>query len=118
MYAEVRRVDACQYPTAIVCAVVRHVDGTSNQPLCVPPAHVLCVGVWDGDGWLSDFREDPIATRGLIDFAGSGVVHMVGGFAGLVGAVSGVYVRRTCGTCRSGDWWCLCPTDLRDLSER
>ncbi len=28
------------------------------------------------------------ASSGLIDFAGSGVVHMVGGFAGLMGAIS------------------------------
>ena len=31
--------------------------------------------VWSGQGWLSDL--------GFIDFAGSGVVHMVGGFAAL-----------------------------------
>ncbi|HLB23344.1 MAG TPA: ammonium transporter [Dehalococcoidia bacterium] len=42
---------------------------------------------WDGNGWLSAFAEDPIGTNGYIDFAGSGVVHMVGGFAGLVGAI-------------------------------
>ncbi len=42
---------------------------------------------WDGNGWLSAFAEDPIATNGYIDFAGSGVVHMVGGFAGLMGAI-------------------------------
>jgi Amt family ammonium transporter len=42
---------------------------------------------WDGNGWLSAFAEDPIATNGYMDFAGSGVVHMVGGFAGLMGAI-------------------------------
>lgn len=41
---------------------------------------------WDANGWMSAFAEDPIGTNGYIDFAGSGVVHMVGGFAGLVGA--------------------------------
>ena len=33
--------------------------------------------VWSGQGWLGDL--------GLMDFAGSGVVHMVGGFAALAG---------------------------------
>lgn len=42
---------------------------------------------WDGNGWLTAFTDDPIGTNGYIDFAGSGVVHMVGGFAGLVGAI-------------------------------
>lgn len=38
------------------------------------------VGYWKwGGGWLDDM--------GFYDFAGSGVVHMVGGFAGLAGAV-------------------------------
>jgi len=53
-----------------------------------------------GNGWLSAwgaFPDDngnyrPLfryteASNGMIDFAGSGVVHMVGGFAGLMGAV-------------------------------
>lgn len=42
---------------------------------------------WDGNGWLTAFKDDPIGTNGYIDFAGSGVVHMVGGFAGLMGAL-------------------------------
>ena len=41
---------------------------------------------WDGAGWLSAFADDPIGTNGYIDFAGSGIVHAVGGTAGLVGA--------------------------------
>jgi len=35
--------------------------------------------VWDVDGWLF--------TNNFIDFAGSGVVHMVGGFSALMGAL-------------------------------
>ena len=42
---------------------------------------------WDSNGWLTAFRDDPIGTNGYLDFAGSGVVHMVGGFAGLMGAI-------------------------------
>lgn len=37
-------------------------------------------------GWLSAFRPDPLLDTGMFDFAGCGVVHMVGGFTGLVGA--------------------------------
>ena len=44
--------------------------------------------VWDTNGWLSAFNptQNRFIQTGMIDFAGSGVVHMVGGFAGLMGA--------------------------------
>ena len=43
---------------------------------------------WDGNGWMSAFNEDPgVPGNGYIDFAGSGIVHMVGGVAGLMGAI-------------------------------
>ncbi|KAE8692158.1 Ammonium transporter 1 member 1 [Hibiscus syriacus] len=42
---------------------------------------------WSADGWGSAAREDNLLFgSGVIDFAGSGVVHMVGGIAGLWGA--------------------------------
>jgi hypothetical protein len=41
--------------------------------------------VWDPAGFLSAFNKDHIMS-GVIDFAGSGVVHMTGGFAALVRA--------------------------------
>lgn len=41
---------------------------------------------WSGCGWMSAFNTtDTLLKVGYMDFAGSGVVHMVGGFAGLVG---------------------------------
>lgn len=40
--------------------------------------------VWHGEGWASAFNPD--ADSPIIDFAGSGVVHMVGGWSGLMGA--------------------------------
>ena len=47
---------------------------------------VIVHWVW-ADGWLSAFRDDLfLGGNGLIDFAGSGVVHMVGGLAAFVGA--------------------------------
>ncbi|KAL5996825.1 Ammonium transporter 1 member 1 [Asimina triloba] len=43
---------------------------------------------WSSDGWGSPARaENLLFGTGVIDFAGSGVVHMVGGIAGLWGAL-------------------------------
>ncbi|KAM7488406.1 hypothetical protein LguiB_025890 [Lonicera macranthoides] len=42
---------------------------------------------WSSDGWASASNSgDLLFGSGVIDFAGSGVVHMVGGIAGLYGA--------------------------------
>lgn len=47
--------------------------------------------VWSPIGWLSKFRSlydlDLLWGSGMIDYAGSGVVHMVGGLSGLMGCV-------------------------------
>jgi ammonium transporter, Amt family len=44
--------------------------------------------VWAPKGWLSAFNtEAPLLGSGMIDFAGSAVVHMVGGLAGLMGCI-------------------------------
>ena len=43
--------------------------------------------VWDGNGWLTAFTDDPMNGVGMVDFAGSTVVHSVGGWAALVGAI-------------------------------
>ncbi|HJM88450.1 MAG TPA: ammonium transporter [Dehalococcoidia bacterium] len=43
--------------------------------------------IWDGNGWLTAFTDDPIGANGMVDFAGSTVVHSVGGWAALVGAI-------------------------------
>lgn len=43
---------------------------------------------WSADGWASPTNMDNLLFgSGVIDFAGSGVVHMVGGIAGLYGAL-------------------------------
>jgi len=48
--------------------------------------------VWSTEGWLSAFVDDSNVTKfftnNMMDFAGSGVVHMVGGFSGLMGAIA------------------------------
>jgi len=43
--------------------------------------------IWDGNGWLTAFTDDPMNGVGMIDFAGSTVVHSVGGWAALCGAI-------------------------------
>lgn len=45
---------------------------------------VIVHWVWHGSGWLNAWNAN--TQYKMIDFAGSGVVHMVGGFAALVGA--------------------------------
>ena len=43
--------------------------------------------IWSNSGWLNGFVvENALIEGGVIDFAGSGVVHMVGGWSGLWGA--------------------------------
>lgn len=44
---------------------------------------------WAGEGWASAWREDDLLFDcGVIDFAGSGVVHMTGGIAALCAAIA------------------------------
>lgn len=56
--------------------------------------------IWDTEGWMSILSETPmfgyashddadgaVGMTNVIDFAGCGVVHMVGGWAGLVGTI-------------------------------
>jgi Amt family ammonium transporter len=43
--------------------------------------------IWNSDGFLSAFAENPRSGVGMIDFAGSGVVHMTGGATALVAAI-------------------------------
>lgn len=42
--------------------------------------------VWSDDGFLSTLNPNPFRGVGMIDFAGSGVVHMTGGMCALIGA--------------------------------
>ena len=48
---------------------------------------VIVHWIWSPHGWLSAFNPNALGGIGMIDFAGSGVVHMVGGVAGLMGAI-------------------------------
>lgn len=47
---------------------------------------VVAHWLWSSDGWLSTKRAEPLFGCGVVDFAGSGVVHMVGGAAAGIGA--------------------------------
>jgi len=48
---------------------------------------VVVHAIWNGDGFLSAFNEDLLLGCGMIDFAGSGVVHMTGGITALAAAI-------------------------------
>lgn len=53
---------------------------------------VIVHWVWSGTGWLGAFRDDSfeggkLLNIGFMDFAGSAVVHMTGGFAGMWGCI-------------------------------
>ncbi|KAJ8749760.1 hypothetical protein K2173_012311 [Erythroxylum novogranatense] len=48
---------------------------------------VVAHWVWSSSGWLSCSSSDRLFGSGAIDFAGSGVVHLVGGLAGLWGSL-------------------------------
>ena len=49
---------------------------------------VVAHWIWSAQGWLSAYNPAPLLGVGMIDVAGSAVVHMVGGFAALLGAVA------------------------------
>eukprot|EP01065_Artemidia_motanka_P026662 TRINITY_DN3185_c0_g1_i2.p1 TRINITY_DN3185_c0_g1~~TRINITY_DN3185_c0_g1_i2.p1 ORF type:complete len:1826 (+),score=430.72 TRINITY_DN3185_c0_g1_i2:164-5641(+) len=47
---------------------------------------VGCHWIWGAEGWLSPWNPDRVAGNGVLDFAGSIVIHMTGGVTALVGA--------------------------------
>ncbi|GLC38506.1 hypothetical protein PLESTB_001732900 [Pleodorina starrii] len=47
---------------------------------------VVAHWAWCPTGWLGFATVEPLFKTGYIDFAGSGVIHMTGGLAGLIGA--------------------------------
>jgi ammonium transporter, Amt family len=48
---------------------------------------VVAHSMWSSNGFISAFANDPFKEVGVIDFAGSGVVHTVGGMTALIAAV-------------------------------
>ncbi|KXZ42195.1 hypothetical protein GPECTOR_185g278 [Gonium pectorale] len=48
---------------------------------------VVAHWAWCPTGWLGYGVNEPVFKAGYIDFAGSGVIHMTGGLAGLIGAI-------------------------------
>lgn len=52
---------------------------------CVYP--IVVHAIWNSKGFLSAFADERFLDSGMIDFAGSGVVHMTGGATALVAAI-------------------------------
>lgn len=48
---------------------------------------VVVHAIWNGNGFLTAFKDEPLFGIGMIDFAGSGVVHMTGGITALAAAI-------------------------------
>ena len=48
---------------------------------------VVVHSIWSTRGFLTAFRVDPFRDVGVVDFAGSGVVHMTGGATALIAAI-------------------------------
>jgi ammonium transporter, Amt family len=48
---------------------------------------VVVHSIWSYDGFLTAFRDDPFRGVGVVDFAGSGVVHMTGGATAFIAAI-------------------------------
>ena len=48
---------------------------------------VVVHAIWNGDGFLTALTEEALFGVGMIDFAGSGVVHMTGGATALIAAI-------------------------------
>jgi ammonium transporter, Amt family len=48
---------------------------------------VVVHSIWSYRGFLSAFADEPFRGVGVIDFAGSGVVHLVGGSTALIAAI-------------------------------
>jgi Amt family ammonium transporter len=67
------------------CTVIAHMAYASCLMCVIYPVVVCCV--WNAEGLASAWRtEDKLFGCGVLDFAGSGVVHMTGGVAAFVGA--------------------------------
>lgn len=48
---------------------------------------VVVHSIWDSHGFLSTMNDNPLLDIGMIDFAGSGVVHLTGGVAALAATI-------------------------------
>ncbi|GMH51865.1 hypothetical protein TrRE_jg5056 [Triparma retinervis] len=67
------------------CTMIAYLCYSSFLTAFIYP--VVAHAVWSQSGFLSSFAEDKIFDVGVVDFAGSGVVHLTGGCSALVAAI-------------------------------
>ena len=48
---------------------------------------MIAHSIWSNSGFLNAFTESPLLGVGMIDFAGSGVVHVTGGISSFLASV-------------------------------
>jgi len=67
------------------CTMIAYLCYSSFLTAFIYP--VVAHAVWSSSGFLSSFNDDKIFDVGVVDFAGSGVVHLTGGCSALVAAI-------------------------------
>ena len=67
------------------CTMIAYLCYSSFLTAFIYP--VVAHAIWSQSGFLSAFNSEPVFDVGVVDFAGSGVVHLTGGCSALIAAI-------------------------------